>query len=75
MTYLSIPDELDKRLATFAAKAHLSKDEYACRLLEEILEDHEDYLKALEISQKIEKGKEKTIPYEKVMNKNEKPSH
>jgi hypothetical protein len=37
MTYLTIPDELDKRLAVFAAGAHVSKDEYALHVLEEFL--------------------------------------
>ncbi|MBY0501188.1 MAG: CopG family transcriptional regulator [Alphaproteobacteria bacterium] len=67
MSYLIIPDELDKRLATLAAKAQVSKDEYTLHALEEYLEDQEDYLQALEISQRIEKGEEKTIPYEEVI--------
>jgi RHH-type rel operon transcriptional repressor/antitoxin RelB len=67
MTYLTIPDELDKRLSTLAAKAHVSKDEYALHALEEYLEDQEDYLQALEISQRVERGEEKTIPYEDVI--------
>ncbi|OJW47879.1 MAG: hypothetical protein BGO67_03040 [Alphaproteobacteria bacterium 41-28] len=67
MTYLTIPDELDKRLAALAAKAHVSKDEYALQALEEFLEDQEDYLQALEISQRIERGEEKTIPYTEVL--------
>ena len=67
MTYLTIPDELDKRLSVLAAKAHVSKDEYALHALEEYLEDQEDYLQALEISQRVERGEEKTIPYEDVI--------
>lgn len=67
MTYLTIPDELDKRLSALAAKAHVSKDEYALHALEEYLEDQEDYLQALEISQRVERGEEKTIPYEDVI--------
>lgn len=67
MTYLVIPDELDKRLAVLAEKAHVSKDEYALQALEEFLEEQEDYIQALEISQRIEKGEEKTIPYEEVL--------
>ena len=67
MTYLTIPDELDKRLAELAAKAHVPKDEYALHALEEFLDDQEDYLIALEISQRIEKGEEKTISYEEVL--------
>jgi len=67
MTYLTIPDELDKRLSALAAKAHVRKDEYALHALEEYLEDQEDYLQALEISQRVERGEEKTIPYEDVI--------
>ena len=69
MTYLTIPDELDKRLSTLAAKAHISKDEYALHALEEFLEDQEDYLEALEISLRIERGEEKTIPFEEILKK------
>ena len=77
MTYLTIPDELDKRLAALAAKARVSKDTYALHALEEYLEDQEDYLLALDISQRIEKGEEKTIPYEEVLRQyeNEHTSH
>ena len=67
MTYLTIPDELDKRLAALAAKAHVSKDEYALQALREFLEDQEDYLQALEMSQRVARGEEKTIPYEEVL--------
>ena len=67
MTYLTIPAELDKRLSSLADKAHVSKDEYALHALEEYLEDQEDYLQALEISQHVDRGEEKTIPYEDVI--------
>lgn len=69
MTYLVIPDELDKRLAVLAAKAHVSKDQYALQALEEFLEDQEDYLIALARMERIEKGIDKTIPFEEVLKK------
>lgn len=69
MTTLIIPDDIGKRLAEFAEKAHLSKDEYAAQVLEEFLEDQEDYLDALEISLRIEKGEQKTIPFEEILKK------
>lgn len=69
MTTLIIPDEMDKRLKVLAGKVHLPKDEYALQLLEEILEDQEDYLDALEVSLRIERGEEKTIPFEKILKK------
>lgn len=67
MTYLAIPDDLDKRLAELAAKAHVSKDEYALQALEEFLEDQEDYLIAVSRLERIEKGLDKTLSYEEVL--------
>ncbi len=67
MTTLIIPDDIGKRLVEFAEKAHLSKDEYAAQVLEEFLEDQEDYLIALAQSERIEKGLEKTLSYEEVL--------
>lgn len=75
MTYLTIPDELDRRLTALAAGAHVSKDEYALHVLEEFLDDQEDYFEALEISQRVEKGEEKTISYEEVIKQYENASH
>lgn len=69
MLHLAIPDALAKRLSALAKKAHVPKDEYALHALEEFLEDQEDYLVALESSEKIKKGEEKTIPYEQVLKK------
>ena len=67
MTYLSIPKDLDKRLTTFAEKAHVSKDEYALHALEEYLEDQEDYLNASTVMERVEKGIEKTYSFEEVL--------
>ncbi len=67
MTTLLIPEEMGKRLETLAERVHLPKDKYALQLLEEILEDQEDYLDALEISERIEKGLEKTFSYEEIL--------
>ena len=64
MTTLIIPDDVGKRLLDFAEKAHLSKDEYATQVLEEFLEDQEDYLIALVRSERIEKGIDKALPFE-----------
>lgn len=71
MTTLIIPETLDKRLAALAEKAHMQKDEYALHALEEYLEDQEDYLEALEISQRLERGEEKTIPFEEILRRYE----
>jgi RHH-type transcriptional regulator, rel operon repressor / antitoxin RelB len=67
MTYLTIPDELDKRLAELAAKAHVPKDEYALQALEEFLDDQEDYLVALSRSERIEKGIDTPLSFEEVL--------
>jgi RHH-type rel operon transcriptional repressor/antitoxin RelB len=67
MTYLTIPDALDKRLAALAAKAHVPKNEYALHALEEFLEDQEDYLIALSRSERIEKGIDKPLSFEEVL--------
>ncbi len=69
MTYLPIPDDLDKRLAALAAQAHLSKDEYAAQLLEDVLEDQEDYLIALMRSERLDKGIDKVVSFEEIVEK------
>ena len=69
MTHLTIPDELDKRLTSLAKKAHVSKSEYALHALEEFLDDQEDYLTALAVMERVERGEEKTIPFEKILKK------
>ena len=64
MTYLTIPDKLDKRLAALAAEAHVPKDEYALHALEEFLDDQEDYLIALTRMERIERGEDEALPFE-----------
>ncbi len=56
MATLIIPADLDKRLAVFAEKAHVPKDDFTIQALEEFLEDQEDYLIALARSERIDKG-------------------
>jgi RHH-type rel operon transcriptional repressor/antitoxin RelB len=67
MTYLAIPDDLDRRLTAVAAQIHIPKDEYALQLLESLLEDQEDYLIAQARLDRIEKGIDKTISFEEVL--------
>jgi len=67
MTTLLIPGDIGKRLATFAEKAHLSKDEYAARALDEFLEDQEDYFDALARSERLEKGIDKALSFDDVL--------
>lgn len=67
MTIIIIPDDIGKRLVEFSEKAHLSKDDFVSQVLEEFLEDQEDYLEALETSLRIGSGEEKTMPYEEIL--------
>lgn len=67
MKTLLIPDDIDKRLAAFAAQAHLSKDEYAAQALDEFLEEQEDYLDALTRSERLEKGIDKALSFDEVL--------
>lgn len=67
MTRLTIPDALDKRLAALAAMAHVAKDEYALQLLEDSLEDQEDYLIASARLERLEKGLDKPLSFEEVV--------
>jgi predicted DNA-binding protein len=67
MAYLTIPDELDKRLAALAAEIGVSKDECALYALEEFLDDLEDSLIAVECSQRSEKGIENSFLVETIL--------
>ena len=67
MTTLLIPGDMSKRLEALAAQAHVPKDEYALQLLEEILEDQEDYLIALARSERREKGIDEARPFEELI--------
>ncbi|MBS0272291.1 MAG: hypothetical protein JSR85_06555 [Proteobacteria bacterium] len=69
MTYLTIPDELDKLFEALSAKGGISKVEYALYVLKEFLEEQEDYLHALESALRIERGEEETVPFEEVVKK------
>lgn len=69
MKPLLIPNDLNKRLETLAAKVHLSAEECAAQALEEFLDDQEDYLIALERLGRIEKGIDKTISLEEMLGK------
>lgn len=67
MTSLLISDDLAKRLAELAAKAKLSQSEYAEQLLEDALEEQEDYLIAFIQSERIAKGLDKTLSLQEAM--------
>ena len=72
MTKIQIPDELEKQMRKQADKLHISMDEYMKDFFEfflDYLEDQEDYLIACERMERLEKGLEKTIPFEEVLKK------
>jgi len=55
-----LPDDLEKRLQGLAKKTRRTKSSFVCEALAEYLQDQEDYYDALEISQRVDKGLEKT---------------
>ena len=55
-----LPDDLEKRLQALAKKTRRTKSSFVCEALAEYLQDQEDYYDALEISQRVDKGLEKT---------------
>lgn len=67
MTTLSIPKRMDARLAVLAKHAQVPKKAFALQGLEEFLEDQEDCLIALELSERIEKGLEPTFSLEEAL--------
>lgn len=69
MMTIRLPEELEKRLTQLAQETHRTKSYYVKRAIEEFLEDQEDYLIALTRMERIEKGIEKTIPFEEILKK------
>ena len=59
--------DTDERLAELAARTGKTKAEHAAEILKYGIEDVEDYYKALEVSQRIERGEERTYSLEEVM--------
>lgn len=69
MTTLVIPDELDEPLTALAKIVGLPKEICALKLLEEALEDQEDFLIAVERLDRIDKGIDKAIPFAEILEK------
>lgn len=67
MTTFVLPADMEKRLDALVAKAHLPKRAYALKLFERALEDEEDYLIALERSDRRERGLDKARPFEELI--------
>lgn len=59
--------DTDQRLADLAARTGKSKAEHAAEILKYGVEDVEDYYRALEVSQRIERGEEKVYSLDEVI--------
>lgn len=62
-----IPPELDERLGEVARRTGRSKSYYLRRALAEWLEDREDYLDAVAVLERIQRGEESSVPLEQVL--------
>ncbi len=62
-----LPEETDSRLAALAAKTGRTKTFYVREAIEAHLEDLEDYYLAAEVSERIARGDEDTIPLDELM--------
>lgn len=62
-----IPPELDERLGEVARRTGRSKSYYLRRALSEWLEDREDYLDAVAVLERMERGEEAAVPMEEVL--------
>lgn len=60
---------MEKRLSQLAKDTHRTKSYYVKRAIEEFLDDQEDYLLALSVMERVERGEEKTIPFEDILKK------
>ncbi|MBP9693022.1 MAG: ribbon-helix-helix protein, CopG family [Alphaproteobacteria bacterium] len=67
MMTIRLPEEMEQRLSQLAKETHRTKTYYVKRAIEEFLDDQEDYLLALSVMERVEKGKEKTIPFEEIL--------
>lgn len=64
MMTIRLPDDLEKRLSQLAKQTHRTKSYYVRHAIEEYLDDQEDYLVALSRMERIDKGIDKALPFE-----------
>ena len=64
MMTIRLPDNLEKRLSQLAEETHRTKSYYVRQVVEEYLDDQEDYLIALSRMERIDKGIDKALPFE-----------
>jgi RHH-type rel operon transcriptional repressor/antitoxin RelB len=66
-TSIRLEPEIEARLDALAARTGRTKAYYLRQLIENGLDDLEDYYKAVEVSERIRRGEEKTYPLAEVM--------
>jgi RHH-type rel operon transcriptional repressor/antitoxin RelB len=66
-TSIRLEPEIEARLDALAARTGRTKAYYLRQLIENGLQDLEDYYKAVEVSERIRRGEEKTYPLAEVM--------
>jgi RHH-type rel operon transcriptional repressor/antitoxin RelB len=66
-TTVRLPHETERRLDALAKQTGRTKAYYIRELIERSLEDVEDYYLAVEVSERIRRGEEKTYPLEEVV--------
>jgi RHH-type rel operon transcriptional repressor/antitoxin RelB len=67
MLAIRISKEIEDRLEQLARKTGRTKTFYAREAIMEYIEDLEDYYLAADVLARVKKGKEKTVPIEKLI--------
>lgn len=65
-TSIRLKPEIEARLDALAARTGRTKAYYLRQLIENGLQDLEDYYEAVEVSERIRRGEEKTRPWAEV---------
>ncbi|WP_187972133.1 ribbon-helix-helix protein, CopG family [Aquibium microcysteis] len=66
-TSIRLEPEIEARLDALAARTGRTKAYYLRQLITEGLDDLEDYYTAVEVSERIRRGEERTYPLEEVI--------
>jgi RHH-type transcriptional regulator, rel operon repressor / antitoxin RelB len=65
-TSIRLEPEQEKRIEALAARTGQTKDFHVRQLIEQGLQDLEDYYEAVEISERVRRGEEKTYTWAEV---------
>lgn len=68
-TSIRLEPEIEARLDALAARTGRTKAFYLRQLITDNLEDLEDYYKAVEVSERIRRGEERTYPLAEVISR------